>query len=206
PGRRGSCGSPAIAVEGNLVERHAFLTIGLALVAGALVLLQALERLTLLRGLEENLPALDQLDLVAPQILLGGLMGALGALQVRLPGDQVGGADRQARRVDLSGASARDPTSGSLYFLFAAAVAQKRAGQLLLGRILPTLAQGADAFESEAERGSVHGPLLDRLARGLSATGRLSEPVLSRTRSATPQAVSCSAGIAGAPGTTPPAG
>ena len=80
-----------------------------------------------------------------------------------------------AGRVDLGRAGAGEAGGGGVDLVLAVAVAHHRAGQLLLGGVFMTLAQGAHAFEAEAERGSVHGPLLGRLARALSACGRLSE-------------------------------
>jgi hypothetical protein len=50
-----------------------------------------------------------------------------------------------------------------------------RAGKLLLGGVFATLAQGANPFEAEPERLSVHGPVLDRPRQPLSPSGRLSE-------------------------------
>ena len=106
-------------------------------------------------------------------------------------------------------------------------MAHHGAGELLLGGVFTTLAQGAHSLEAEAERGSVHGPVLGRPAAGLSAGGRLSESALCGWRITRDyfrvirhaprpgagnavahgsQARSWRPGIAGAPGSAPPAG
>ncbi len=102
-------------------------------------------------------------------------MGALGALQVGLAREHVGGAARDAGCVDLGRARAGKPGCRGLHLVLATAVAHHRAGELLLGGVFTTLAQGAHTFEAKAERGSVHGPVLDRPSPGLSAGGRLSD-------------------------------
>src|SRR5947209_852599 len=71
-------------------------------------------------------------------------------------------------------ACARDPRGCGVDLLLATAVAQHRAREFLLGGVLMTLAQGTHPFESEAERGSGHGPVLDRPRAALSRAGRLS--------------------------------
>src|ERR1700751_1926841 len=74
------------------------------------------------------------------------------------------------------GARAGKPGGGSFDLVLAAAMTHHRAGKLLLGRVFASLAQGANTFEAEAERRSVHGPVLNRLRLPLSPAGRLSDP------------------------------
>src|SRR5207248_1363642 len=136
--------------------------------------LQALEGLAVAGGLRERLATLEKLDLLALEVLPGGLVGALGALQVRLVGHEVVGARGQTGGVHLGSARPRDALGSGLDLLLAPAVAHHRAGELLLGGVLTTLAQGANSLEAEAERGSVHGPLLDRVPEALSDPGHLS--------------------------------
>jgi hypothetical protein len=90
-----------------------------------------------------------------------GLVGALGALEVSLAGEHVARVAGDARGVDLRGPRVGDPRGGGLDLLLATAVTQHGAGELFLGGVLTTLAQSTHPFESEPERGSVHGPVLD---------------------------------------------
>src|SRR5262249_2641653 len=90
--------------------------------------------------------------------------------------DHLARATGHARGVDLRGPRVRDARRGGLDLLLTTAVAQHGAGELLLGSVLTTLAQSTHPFESEAERGSGHGPLLDRPRPALSRPGHLSDP------------------------------
>jgi hypothetical protein len=101
-------------------------------------------------------------------------MRPLGALEVSLASEHLGGAARDAGGVDLGRVGVRDASGGRLHLLLAAAMAQHGAGERLLGGVFMTLAKSTHPLESEAERGSGHGRVLGRPRPPLSVPGRLS--------------------------------
>lgn len=142
--------------ERDLVERHG---LGARLgtgVVGATTLLQALERLALAGRFDEGVTARRDLGLMAVEIELTGLTRLCDALEVGLLGDQVLPAQRRGRRGPLSFERAAQLLAHRPQAIGAARPPGHRPGELLLGKVLTTLAQCAQTFEGEAER--AHGP------------------------------------------------
>ena len=99
---------------------------------GAAILLQALERLALLSGLDQQPRRWVSSTSWRWRSCAGGLVGALGTLQVGLARHHLGGAHGQSAVVHLRGASVREAIGGGLHLLLATLVAHDRAGQSCL--------------------------------------------------------------------------
>ena len=82
-----------MGVDRHLVEQHAFAAVVLADVIGLAAVLEALEDLALLGASGECGAAGVDLDVAAVELERGGLVGALGALEVGLEGEQLGAAE-----------------------------------------------------------------------------------------------------------------
>ena len=148
---------------GDLVEHGALRARDGARVVGAAALLQPLERLPVSRGFAQRVDARADLGVVAVEVEAAGLARLLDPLQVRLRGEQVGGAGGAARGGGaLRGKRAGDILAHRAQPLGAARLAVQRPGELLLGEVLAALAQRTQALQGEAERR--HGPVIGRVA------------------------------------------
>ena len=139
-------------VQGDLVEgdlRHAQ---DLGVVVGATAPLELLDDLALAGGLGQRDTAALDLGVAAGQVGGGVDPVALGALEVGLGGEQVGaggagGQDGVAAGVARGG----DGVGGLAEDRLAAEAVRQLAGELLAGGLLGTLAQRANALETEGE-------------------------------------------------------
>ena len=176
-GRRCSCGAPAEALEGDLVESLAFAAAGLALVLGALALLEALEDLVLARGAAELGVAVGDVGLVALELAHAHRALCLDVLDESLAREELRGADGGG----LAAGGEALVVEGLLEVLLdapqaivAAGELGDGAGELLPREVLRTLAQRADALEAEAERGSgAHGRVIGRCGAVLEGLDRI---------------------------------
>jgi hypothetical protein len=163
-----SCRPPAKSVDGDLVHGYALAASRLALVVGAAILLQALERLAVAGGHPQLLTALLEVVLVALEVMARGRDSALGTLKEGLAGQQIGDRGLAGCGLELGGACLGDTLVRALELLAAQLMLLHGLGESLLGRVLAALAQGAHALESEPERRTVHGPVVGHAAPSFS--------------------------------------
>jgi hypothetical protein len=159
---RSCCVSPE-GVERDLVEPDAREALDLEAVLGGAALLEALERLAVAGGGGEKLAVAGDLDVVLLHVLALCGRRALGALEVCLQLDQLGGADRRGRGLQLRGPGLLDALLGVAQRVLRRALARHRTRKLLLGEVLAPLAQVTDLLESKLEwSGTAHDPVNDR--------------------------------------------
>ena len=145
-------------------------------VVGAAVLLEALQRLTVARGLGERVAALLDTVLAAVEIVLARPVGALGALQVGLAGHQIGGAHRRRRGVELGLAGRATRCGGVVHLLLGAEPVLHGAGE---GFLASSSARSRNA-RTRSRRNRNEGPVMVSYSAASPRTsirlGRLSEP------------------------------
>jgi hypothetical protein len=151
--------------EGDLVEHDALRPRHLAGMVGATTLLQALERLAVARRFAQRIAARGDLDVVAVEVERSCLARLLDTLQICLVREQVlrlhgqlGGSTLRRERTD-------DLIADRAQALGAAGAPIQRTGKFLLGDVLTTLAQRAQAFEGKAK--GAHGRCSRRREREL---------------------------------------
>lgn len=144
--------------ERDLVHLRALGAGDLAGVLLAAALLQAGERAVLAGGMDERGTAGVDLGVAAAEVELGGLLGALRALDVGLHRKKVRGGHRRGAAAHV--ARTVDALGGGLELLGAAALMGDAGGELLGTLLLRALAKCADALEAKLEGTGAHGAVI----------------------------------------------